>query len=304
MIIDGVDIPDMRILEGSYANIVNLPSLKSVPTVDWWEEDGIDVDLSDPKLNAREISINIGGFGLLHDVGALIERINDGAYHVYRILGQEHRWRLVKCGKMEAQRFSYFALTFSDDFPNPGMLPIPLIRGGHSYFGDLNGQDLREYGITILDGTLDRIKKLPDVKENLTVDNRTIDGVVYDGKVVKYKSKDIQLKCLMKTTTLRNFWGLRGDLLLTLSGKSERSLYVNATEETYPCYYKSCTTHEFATNCIGATDKGTVWWTFTLTLAVTRFRPVADEYLLAAEKGEWVVTEDNEYAIDLGEIKI
>lgn len=293
MIIDGVDIPEMRILEGSYANIVNLPSLKSVPTVDWWEEDGIDVDLSAPKLSAREISINIGGIGLLHNVGALMERINDGAYHTYTILGKEHKWRLVKCGNMEAKRFSRFELTFSDDFPNPGMLPMPLVIKKHSYFGDLDRKDLREYGITILDGTLDSIKRLPDVKGNLTVDNRTIDGVVYDSKMVKCKNKDVQLKCFMKTTTLRDFWMLRGNLLLTLSGKGERSLYVNATEETYPCYYKSCTTNEFATNCVDATDKGIVWWVFTLTLTVMRGRPVVDEFILGAGTDILITETDN-----------
>ena len=42
-----------------------------------------------------------------------------------------------------------------------------------------------------------------------------------------------------------------------------------------------------------------VWCVFTLTLVFTAFRVGGDEYLLASEAGELIVTEDGEFYIDL-----
>ena len=42
-----------------------------------------------------------------------------------------------------------------------------------------------------------------------------------------------------------------------------------------------------------------VWWEFTLKLVFTSFRIGETEFLLASEAGEFIITEDGEFYIDL-----
>lgn len=44
---------------------------------------------------------------------------------------------------------------------------------------------------------------------------------------------------------------------------------------------------------------GGVWWEFTLKLVFTGFRAKETDYMLAAESGELIITENNEYYIEL-----
>ena len=130
---------------------------------------------------------------------------------------------------------------------------------------------------------------------------------IYDGEYVKFQTKDVNLKCLMRAPDFETFWRNRDALLhdLTkLSAKTddegyeyedaERIFYVDEWSESYPCYYKSCKTVDF--NPLGG-----IWWEFTLTLVFTSFRFGDTEYLLASEAGEFIITEDEEYYIDLGD---
>ena len=63
----------------------------------------------------------------------------------------------------------------------------------------------------------------------------------------------------------------------------------------YPCHYKSCSVSEFY-----ASDK--IWLKFTVTVCFISFRLEDDEFVLATETRDLVVTEDGEFAIDLRKI--
>ena len=47
-----------RITRGGYNDLLAFPAMKEPEKNDWPEEDGIEVDLSDPKLQSREIAIS------------------------------------------------------------------------------------------------------------------------------------------------------------------------------------------------------------------------------------------------------
>ena len=47
-----------RVTRGGYNDLLAFPAMKEPEKNDWPEEDGIEVDLSDPKLQPREIAIS------------------------------------------------------------------------------------------------------------------------------------------------------------------------------------------------------------------------------------------------------
>ena len=56
-------------ISGGYDDILTFPALKDPDKNDWPEEDGVEVDLSDPKLSSKEITLDFFaedafGFGL------------------------------------------------------------------------------------------------------------------------------------------------------------------------------------------------------------------------------------------------
>ena len=199
--------------------------------------------------------------------------------------------------------------TFANDFPRPDgyvyQEPMNSILLPKGY--ELDGVDLSAYGVLILKGCNAEILKTPAVKKNLLRNFKYRDGAVYDGEYVKFQTKDVNLKCLMRAPDFDTFWRNRDALLHDLTRLStrtdaegyeykdaERMFYVDEWNESYPCYYKNCKTDSF--NPLEG-----IWWAFTLTLVFTSFRLGDTEYLLASEDGKFIITEDEEYFIDLGD---
>ena len=197
--------------------------------------------------------------------------------------------------------------SFTNDFPRPADYVyrepanyIPMPKGY-----EIDNKDLSDYGVVVLQGSNAEILKTPAVKKNLLQSFKRQDGATYDGEVVKFQTKEVSLKCLMRAGTIEGFWRNRDALLhdLTrLSAKTddegyeysdaERIFYCDEWSESYPCYYKSCQTNDFMLN-------NGIWWEFTLKLVFTSFRIGETEFLLASEAGEFIMTEDGEFYIDL-----
>ena len=85
------------ITRGGYSGLLAFPALKEPEANDWPEEDGVEVDLSDPKLERKEITLS-----LLADTNTaatdLVAYLSDPGYHRFRIpsLGREWRLRLAE----------------------------------------------------------------------------------------------------------------------------------------------------------------------------------------------------------------
>jgi len=285
------------VLEGGYNGLVSFPPLKNVDSNDWPEEDGIEPDLSDPKLDTREFSIS---FGCVDTVKTdnFLSMLSDGAYHEFdfRQIGCIHTLRMVSQPDKQTWRaLEKFSLQFADDFPLNGysyLPPVPVASVSQRGY-EINDVDLSNYGVWILEGSLDQIRKVPAVKKNLLISNNSISGAIYDGQSVVFQQKDVMLKCGIVVDDIVLFWRNYNALLYDLSRSDERMFYVRDTEETYPCYYKSSQVSRFS--LIG--DR--VWCEFSLTLVFTSFRIGEVDYLLATENGELIVTEDEQYFIDL-----
>lgn len=297
------------IAKDSYNELVAFPALKSVEANDWPEEDGKEFDLSSPALNTETVNIELAftsGWKSADFLGLL----SDMAYHDFRFtsLGRTYRLRLASQSSYELfPGLSTAKFTFSNDFPREAeyvyrepanALPIPK---GY----EIDERDLSDYGVLILEGSDEEICKSPTVKKNLLQDFKTRDGALYDGEFVKFQTKEVALKCLMRVPAMGEFWRNRDALLYDLTKLSikrneagydykdaERRFFFDKWYEEYPCYYKSCRTEEFEV-------ANGVWWKFTLTLVFTSFRIEETDYLLASEADELIQTEDEEYYIDI-----
>lgn len=297
--IDDIDVEEQYgiiVTSGSLPDLITFPPLKNVSVVDWYEVDGVDADLTDPQLGAREVDIS---FICQNDYShsELFALLSDGAYHKFnfKTINQTYELRLLSQSALNIYRnCTAFTLRFSDDktdrqYSTTAFQPKSDNTTGYI----LDGVDLASYGITILRGTLNEVLKSPDVKPNIARNYSYLPGISYEGDNVRYKSKEVELSCLLLANTTDEFWNLYNGLLNVLKSPGNRilevdtNLYVEAK-----CYYNKCSSELFQ---IG---KNGVLWAFQLSLIFTDFNPSKDDVLLASEEGDIVISEDN-YAIDL-----
>ena len=315
--INGVDISaqyGMVLLQDSYKDLVQYPSLKKIETISWAERNGIDVDLCSPKLDTKGITLKFA----IHDRNStlvddfmcflsgsytLIEGKPNYSYHKFefRELGQSYILRVEEQGGLKLyDNLGFFDLKLVDDFPQRDYIYSPpkdstnLSQGYELTYDYIlenelytETNDLADYGVMILDGTLDSIRKMPKIKHNLLRNIDTMSGALYDGgAAVRYEAKDVQLHCFMRTASVGEFCHNYNALLHDLTRPNPRTLYVDSTGDEYPCYYKSGGVVEFEI------IRGEVWCKFDVTLCFTAFTIGESTFILATERKGDVVTED------------
>lgn len=289
------------VTEGGYDALVAFPPLKSIDSNDWHEEDGLDADLSSPVLDTREISMTFGFTGDSLRFGNFIESLSNGVYHTFHFkeVGRTHRLRMMSAPSLKTvQTLGVATIQFADDFPLDGYAYTPPASTVQTYDDyELDGRPLTDYGVRVLAGTLDEILKSPAVKPNLLRNIGTVPGAIYDGQSVTFATKDVKVNCLMRAETLDELWRNYNALLYDLVRPGERLFFCNATGNEYPCYYKSAGVTEFYVS-------EPPWLKFSIVLVFTSFRVGGDEYLLASENDEIIITEDNNMSVQLGAIDL
>lgn len=282
---------------GGWNELIAYPPLKSVTSNDWQEEDGIEADLSDPKLNTKEVTINMAYSGLYSRFIEFINLLADRAYHEFDCAHIRRRFtlRLTQMPNLDhAQTLGFVSLKFSNDFPLKGYTykaPSSRVMRAEDYL--IDGLPFTDYGCRILQGSLSEVMKTAAVKQNLLRNIATLPGAIYDSVEVTFKSKDVKLNCLMRAETLDELWRNYDALLYDLIRPDERTLEVSELEQVFPCYYKSASVSQFFPE-----DK--IWLAFTLTLTFTHsFRLEGGDYVLASEDGIIIFTEDGENAIEM-----
>ncbi len=300
--IDGIDTYThfgVYVIQGGWAELIALPPLKAVNSNDWQEEDGLEVDLSAPVLNSREVAMRFAVSGVFNRYNDFIALLADGAVHTFLCaeIGRTFRLRLVSQPNLELARLlGFLTLKFADDYPLDGYTYAAPTGGGLPQLEDylLDGVRFSDYGVRLLQGTFGEVMKMPDVKTALLRNIPSQAGAIYDtGGEVTFRPKDVKLSCLLRADSLAEFWNNYYALCHDLSQPNPRTLYIRELEQEFECYYKSCSVTDFE-------PAERIWLQFTLTLAfVGSCRIAADEMLLATEGGVLVFTQDNENAIDL-----
>lgn len=299
LLIDGKDAYTewgVFVIDQGYNDLVAMPPLKTIDSNDWQEEDGIEADLSAPVLNTADVTIQFAFSGLYNRFDDFVNHLADGAYHTFscKSIGRTYSLRMTQMPNLTyAQRLGVFTIKFANDFPLKGytyQAPSSSITEVRDY--TLDDIPFTKYGCRICAGTLASAKKAADAKTNLLRNIVRKSGAIYDGLKVTLKSKDVKMIVHARATTLAALWRNYDALLYNLIQPGERTLYVAALEQEFPCVYKSCSVKEFYPE--------DVWLDFELTLTFTRdFRLNAEEALLATEDGTLVFTEDEVNAIDL-----
>jgi len=296
--IDGIDaFSAYRVfVDGGYGGLITFPTLKALESNDWAEDDGAEFDLSAPVLDTRELSMKFAFAGVDAMFGWFMEQLSDMAYHTFdfRVIGRIYRLRLVTHSALVISgNLGLFTLNLANDFPLDGYTYLAPVSGDVSSQGyELDGVDLSEYGIYVLKGSAAEIQKSPAVKKNLLTNIKTRSGAIYDDRYVKFQTKEVKLNCFMQAKTLPELWRNYDALLYDLIRPNERLLYVDSVGEEYPCYYKSNSIEKFAAT-------GKIWLQFSLSLMFTSFRVDGEELLLASEDGKLIITETEDFAIDL-----
>lgn len=284
------------VTKGGYSDLLAFPALVEPGKNDWPEEDGIEVDLSDPKIQPKEITISFLASNPSIDVSDFIVFVSKPGYHTLHIPVLNREWRLRLLTQVQHKVYvnaCEFSLKFVEDMPvRPAVtLPDPglLIRDcGY----ELDGISFANYGI-VIDIAKDELLKSPAVKKNLNRKVITKDGQIYDVDHLVFSSKETTFKCHFKTVSIAAFWQCYDAFFHTMIQPEERQLYVNFLYETYPCYYKTSSSFKVLSL------RGPVIVEFNLTLVFTVFRINEMEYLLATEDDRFILTEDGEHLIDM-----
>ena len=300
LFIDGLDAYTqygVSLAKGAYEVIVCHPPLKDVEVNEWHEYDGIEADLSSPKLDSRTLSIPFV-CNDWYETGAMYELLADGAFHTFLFteLALTLSLRLVAQNSVKTLKWlQMFTLNFADDFPLNGFVYSEPIESDFIDGYVLDEKDFGSFGIRVQNGTLEEVYRLPAVKENKLVNIKSNDGVIYDGQAVKFKAKDVKLSLLMRSVDIGTFWKNYNAFLFMLVLPNERNLYVSDTEESFACYYKESEVTE-----MHILSNGRIWCKFSVTLVFTSFRLGTFDILLAEQQGGLITDQSSENFINLG----
>lgn len=269
--INGVNILDHYgcILDyGGFEEIASFAPLKPVKYNDWHEEDGIEVDLSAPRLDAKECDIKFVVLGGVERYKRFIDFLMSTPYLLFRFgdFDRSCRLRYLSVDRVDTRYdMTFLDVKFSDDFPLDGYRYQPPSSTLESYDDyTFDGRPFTDYGVRILQGSLDSIVKASGVKHNLTRDISTQDGVWYDGQgPVTLHTRDATLRCLMRAQSLTELWRNADALLYDLVRPEERTLHVKKLNKDYSFMYKSSRTAYLI-------PYGKIWFEFDLTITILR----------------------------------
>lgn len=279
IIVDGVDTFDrfgVFALETGLNDLLAYPPLKPVEANDWHEQEGIDADLSAPRLNGREVTIKIGATGELGapqtiaKIEAFLAFLRQSVYRVFRFAflgGREYTLRLVGEPNLTiAQALGFVTLKFADDYPLKGYTyraPLSGVPKSYDYF--IDRWTLTDYGARVTEGTLAEFARRADIKTGLTRNIATAHGVVGDSRgAVRQKSKEVKMRLHFRAETFAELWRNYDALLYDLTRPGARIVRVrDLGNRDYQAYYKSAQVTAFYPD-----DRP--WLDTTITLVILR----------------------------------
>lgn len=259
------------ILEGGYDSLVQFPPMKSVDYVDWPEEDGIEPDLLNPVLDAKEGIVLRCACVRSPQQENLFSDLQTGVYHTFdfKRLGIRALLRLNEVSNLEiVGNLATFTMSLSfdadfvTDFEHYEGVPSSLSSNSNklevrSFGCKIDNVDVSSYGIIPLEGDIEAISRQDVIKQNLKISSKYIGGQTYDGQNVRKKERDVALKFLIRASIPSQFWTQYKRFLTDLVSPGNRVLQYGG--KTIKFFYKSQTVNEFSV----AYDNS-VWCEFTL----------------------------------------
>lgn len=192
---------DVTVCEGTIASFLSFPSFKTLKSNNWYEYDGIEVDLSDPKFKSRTATLNISC--RLESFEMLMSTIMSTLYHtiVFNGIGVEFN----DCRYINTSRYNVLSglvnasLQIAIDEPVFENFEPLEIRQSLSTDWMLDVNSFSDYKVNVLDGAFGNVTIPSKIKGSMSSDVSTIDGVIYDRSALLTKeSRTVSLTCLIR----------------------------------------------------------------------------------------------------------
>lgn len=332
---DAFEVFGLFILKNGYENLLSFPRFKKLESNDWFEEDGLEVDLSNPVFEPNEFSIEFGFVGSYARFIELRNFLNESTYKVFSFTEIERNFILRVSNTNDLkfyQDLAFITLSLVDDFPiqrmnylNNSLFPeiasgtIPSFQAGYDllesnwtgstiptgYSTSLNigvtgfeidGVDLSEYGIIPLKGSIDDFRVFNAKKLNLSISTDFKNGQLYDSySLGKFQNKRAKINLLLRSDSFEELWKNFDCFMYNLTKANERELGISITKQTYKCFYESC-------NISGIYLDGRKWLIFTVGLVVNSWIDnfTSNYGALSTENDIYLTNESDQY-IQIGE---
>lgn len=263
IIADGVDLKSTYgayVVEGGYVDIPCFPEIKQPEMNDWYEYNGIEIDLSSPHFKSHEISLSMKMNGSDNDIFSFLTFMRSARTRLFEFVDIS-RTRRMRVDSIATRHHSLgligIDVILCDDAPRKDIVQEQLPPYYFTTGLEMDGVDLSAYGVR-LTGSVDGLYPGTVIKENVLSDTIHIDGDIhYDGDMaVTFDRQDISVRCVVRSNSIASFWKKRDALMLALTKEGERVLSYKG--DMARAYYKDCRSIYFGYYNV-------VWWEFELT---------------------------------------
>ena len=237
MKINNTDIQTLhaKLVEGSLASLLSYPALKSLNKNDWAEESGTEYDLSAPQLSAKEITLQLLLPESLYPNLVTFLSVQAYANYTFDFINLTYQLRLISLSKTQVSGGYVTAdIRLSDDFPLQGYTYQTPTLTAHNVETYIDGKNLTQYGITLLEGTQQELITAGNAKTPYTAQNSTMSGLIATDVPIYFQERTATLKCFMYlpiSDFLKGYFALLYDLVrpdertLSYQGKSYKCIY-------------------------------------------------------------------------------
>lgn len=267
--IDGLDVYrnyGLYATDQGYNGMIQWAASKPVLYNDWYEEDGIEPDLSTLALDGRTCKLRLTGSIRMGNIQNLTSNLTNNAYHFISIpeIGLTFR-NLRYVGSTPPRIIDSLwsvELTFADDNPTKPSKATPTSNIPSSRDYTIDDLPFTRYGVRMLSDTLASFYRIPERKENWQYNVEGVNGIITgDADGGHIKDYDVTLRCLMRADTLDELWKNYNALYGQFASAGAHYVTVNANRKSYPCYYLSQRVRRFY-------HTGKIWLEFDVMLKV------------------------------------
>ena len=254
--------------QGGINDLIKYPTRKAYLYNDWFEQEGIDADLSEPLFEPKEVSLTFYASSD-SNLEEFVTDLTRSVYHTFedKLLQREFKLRLIKQTAVSLVNGFYFTtIAFADDFTAEEMTKNSSYPVSAALLPDtgytIDGVNLKDFDVAVLQGTDESLRNIIEVKQNVLHSSKYSSNLVYDKEqgYLTPTAKDATLKCLMRAENLEDLWNNWQALFLLLTRQGYRTLGKDNLQ-SYMFVYKSCEIPLFY-----PTDK--IWLEFNLTITV------------------------------------
>ena len=254
--------------QGGANDLIKYPTRKAYLYNDWFEQEGIDADLSEPLFESKEVNLTFYASSD-SNLEEFVTDLTRGVYHTFedKLLQREFKLRLVKQTAVSLVNGFYFTtIAFADDFTAEEMTRNSSYPISSALLPDtgytIDGVNLKDFDVAVLQGTDESLRNIVEVKQNVLHTSKYSNALVYDKEqgYLTPTAKDATLKCLMRAENLEDLWNNWQALFSLLTRQGYRTLGKDNLQ-SYMFVYKSCEIPLFY-----PTDK--IWLEFNLTITV------------------------------------